>query len=323
MSKTKKRKATGTTKPTNRVPSRRKGATQHVQSIQGVPPTVQGKRASKGLATKSGAPSSDSNGNGKAIQSVTPICRLPSLCQELQALQRQRAVYIKSRVMVSNRLQAIIAGTMGYHSGMKDTERQKVFGEAGKYIKAVVKGETDSPQRALILTHHAGIAEFERMQAALEKEMQALAKQLPVAEWAQSPDQRGFGLLRLAVVIGETGDLSNYANPAKVWRRMGCAPYTKDGKTAMGKTWRCGKEGKLHAEDWEDFGYSPRRRSIAYMIGELLLKLNDGPYRARYDETKARAAEKHPEWPKLRCHLHGMLLATKLLFKNLWIEWNP
>ena len=86
-------------------------------------------------------------------------------------------------------------------------------------------------------------------------------------------------------------------------------------------------------------GYSPRRRSIAYLIGEGLVKQNfvsggqgdgrlesesgsAGPYRSRYDQKKAEFAEKHPDYKPLRCHLHGMLLATKLLLKNLWIEWR-
>jgi hypothetical protein len=153
-------------------------------------------------------------------------------------------------------------------------------------------------------------------------------------------------------VIGETGDLSNYANPAKVWRRLGCAPFTKDQETLMGATWRGrsnGKRGtKLHASDWEEFGYSPRRRSISYLIGEGIVKANGlGPYRKRYDTVKKDYPKKHPDRVKCpdckgsgegkrakcskckgagklmkRAHLHAMLLATKSLLKELWVVWN-
>jgi hypothetical protein len=152
-------------------------------------------------------------------------------------------------------------------------------------------------------------------------------------------------LLFLAIVVGECGDLANYANPAKLWRRMGCSPWVFNGKTLMGATWKSGKEGKLPASEWELFGYSPRRRSISYLIGEGILRQNGsqearkayeiggvsyparlarlcGPYRARYDYAKNACAENHPDYKPLRCHLHGMLLGTKLLIKNLWIEWN-
>lgn len=261
---------------------------------------------------------------------------------ELQALQRQRAIVLKSRNMQANRLQAVIAGALGYHSGMAEKDRLKKFAEAASLIKAVAAGELELPYKAIILAHLHGIGEFNGMKAALEKEMVKESKRLPVAAWVQKPEQRGFGMLFLSIVIGETGDLANYANPAKVWARMGCAPHTHNGRTQMGATWRSGAGGKLPAEEWESFGYSPRRRSIAYLIGEGIVKQNTvkqpgdgenavdadsdgaapGPYRQRYDEAKVRAKESHPDWTPKHCHLHAMLLATKLLLKNLWIEWN-
>ena len=92
-----------------------------------------------------------------------------------------------------------------------------------------------------------------------------------------------------------------------------------------------------------------RKRSIAYLIGEGFMKQNgSGPYRRRFDEAKAKAMANRPDWTNcktcnglgksakgtkceacsgkgklaMRCHKHGMLLATKLLLKNLWAEWN-
>jgi len=197
-------------------------------------------------------------------------------CTGLQALQRQRAWYIKSRNMMGNRLQATVAGMQGYNSGLKEAERKKLFLEAGKHIKKVGRGEAE--QNPLILTGLIAIKAFEDEKKSTEKEMLKLVKQLPVASWVEKPEQRGFGLLFLAIVVGETGDLSNYSNPGKLWRRLGCAPFTKGGETLMGATWRGrgnGKRGeKLHASDWEAFGYSPRRRSIAFLIGENIVKQN-------------------------------------------------
>lgn len=279
--------------------------------------------------------------NGKKTKAAAPAkvrlqpsARVPEVAAELQALQRQRAVVLKSRNMQANRLQAIVAGTLGYHSGMKDEkERQRKFKEATDLIGRIEDGAAH-PLAGVVRVTLVGINAFNEMKAALEKEMTTQAKRLPVAAWVQQPEQRGFGLLFLAIVIGETGDLANYANPAKVWRRLGCAPHTFNGKTAMGATWRGGKEGKLPAEEWERFGYSPRRRSIAYLIGEGLMKQNYskdeeteevvwmGPYRARYEEARARVLVTHPEWSKKRSQLHGMLCATKRLLRELWIEWN-
>lgn len=270
---------------------------------------------------------------------------------ELQAHQRQRAWHLKSRIMVSNRLLHTVAGTMGYSSGLKESERDKLFAQAKGLIKLICLGEVEPDIAPLVRTTQVAIDGFDQAKLWHEKAMEVLAKQLHVVQWVQHPDQKGFGIPFLAIVIGETGDLTNYGNPAKVWRRLGCAPFTKDGVTLMGATWRSrsgGKKGtRLTAEDWEEFGYSPRRRSIAYLIGEGLMKQNaPGPYRKRYDEAKAKAAlrddwtrcqkcdgtgrQKKAKCPDckgtgklmMRCHRHGMLLAAKLLLKNLWLEWN-
>lgn len=268
------------------------------------------------------------------------------ISQELQSLQRHRTWYLRSRIVVQNRLQAAVAIAQGYHNGLPAAEREKAFKQAGDHIRHVCAGEEQSDHEPLILTMSQAADGLDEFRKSYEKEMLKLAKQLPVASWVEDDQQRGFGMTFLAIVIGETGDLSNYSNPGKVWRRMGCAPFTKDGDTLMGSTWK--SQNKLHAADWEEFGYCPRRRSIAYLIGEGLMKQNKSVYRERYETKKAEAAAKHPDWIRcgpckgegknkkgnncsnckgsgtvmMRCHLHGMLLATKLLLKNLWIEWN-
>lgn len=272
---------------------------------------------------------------------VTPKVRpaMTRVAEELQRLQRKRTIVLKSRNMNANRLQAVVAVQMGYSSALGEKQREKYFGEASKVIAKIEEqaftrekgqwsyhpeAEIDHPLGSIIIASLFGIHALEVEKEKLEKVMREWAAKLHVAKWVERADQRGFGILFLAIVVGECGDLAGYANPGKVWRRMGCAPYTNgEGEVHMGATWKAGKEGKLTADEWSDFGYSPRRRSIAYLIGEGIVKQNgDGPYRKRYDSAKEAAAENHPDWKPLRCHLHGMLLGTKLLLKNLWIEWN-
>jgi len=255
--------------------------------------------------------------------------------------------------MIANRLQATVAGTLGYSSGLKEADRLKLFKEATGIIKGVIDGE-QHPLRSIILTTNIAVDGYDTQQDIFEKEMLALVKTLPVASWVAEPNQAGFGLMSLAVIIGETGDLNNYPNPAKVWKRLGCAPFTKGEETLMGASWKSragNKKGlqKLTAEDWTNFGYPPRRRSVSYIIGENLIKQNgSGIYRSRWLEAKIRARQTHPEWEwkpcdkckgknhaKKKCltcggigekcghaHKHGMLLATKLILKNLWLEWT-
>jgi len=251
---------------------------------------------------------------------------LKKTCEELQALQRTRVWYIKSRNMLMNRLRATVAGTM---VRSEDEKLEGLFAEAEKVIKRVAAGKEDHPLKTQILIAYPAIEGYDEQRDQLEKLMEALAKALPVKKWVEDPERRGFSFGFLAIVIGETGDLRNYANPAKVWRRLGCAPHTFGGKTLMGAIWKSGRQGKLPGDEWEEFGYSPRRRSVAFLIGKNIVMQNKGTYRKKFEEAKAKFAKNHPEYAdlkkgsfKIRCDRHGALLATKLLLKELWAEWN-
>lgn len=286
---------------------------------------------------------------------VIPQIPLEETINHLIVLQRQRSIVIKSKIMQENRIVAIVAGSMGYSAFAEEKERDKKFEEARSLIKRVIEGEATHLLEKVIRTTYLGIDEFNKCKDDSTKQIEETVESLPIKGWIDKVEQRGFGYLSCGMILGETGDLSNYANPAKLWRRMGCAPYEKGGygsggKVAMGGTWKRGKEGKLTAEEWVDYGYSPRRRSIMYVITDCLLKNNgEGPYREKYIEAKIGAYEKHkddPNWTWTKCtlckgkpdgcmrcgdtghksgraHLHSMLVAGKLLLYNLWCQWNP
>lgn len=253
-------------------------------------------------------------------------CYCPSTCLQLITLQSYRVSALRSRIMLENRIRAQVALTQGYRASMEEGEREKRFKEASEFIKRVtsggdgVEGEADWAAVATLVIHaYAAIDAWNVYISNIEKQMVKLLKTLPIAAEIDKPEFRGFGHLMLAKLIGECGDLSLYSNPAKVWKRMGCAPH--NGK--MPSTWRSGKEGKLTAEDWTAIGYCPRRRSEAYLIGENIVKQNgDGPYRKRYNAVRAIEKERHPDWPAGRCHSHAMLLATKQLIRDVWIAWR-
>jgi len=259
------------------------------------------------------------NGNGKAKATVKPTRTVPSLVSDLRELQRQRVAFQKSRIKIDNRLVANVATTRGYHAGMEDEERLAHFDAARRIIDGVRGGSgteagSNCALAPLIQAVSVSRDAFFAYEKGIEAEMERLAKQLPVYPWSIRTDQRGLGLLSLAIIIGEAGDLSNYDNPGKLWRRMGCAPIESKGQMHMGSTWRSRKKenGGLSASEWEDAGYSPRRRSVMYVIAESLLKGNSertanpetgrkampaGPYRLRYDLKKAEAiARNDPAW---------------------------
>lgn len=316
----------------------------------------------------------------KPKPTAAPPVDVPKICHELQDLQRNRATLMKSRIMIENRLTAVIATMMGYSAKLEEDDRERIYKAAKDmiapflFVEEEMKKEEEKAKKngrdvvpidesklpddlryaSIIRSVGMSIATLRYEQKrTVEPAMVKLVRQLPVYAWSQRPEQKGFGELSLAIIIGETGDLSQYTNPAKVWRRMSCAPFSSKGVTAMGSTWR--RKGGLTAEQWTEFGYSPRRRSIMHIIEDVLVKANKSVYRQRYDDVKARSMEGRLDWSACpgtmrtkktgeevktpcrgakcgkckgtgkvpgRCHNHAMLLTGKLLLKNLWLEWN-
>lgn len=178
-----------------------------------------------------------------------------------------------------------------------------------------------------------GKRSFDDWAAQYEKQMVRLARQLPVWPWVEQI--RGVSALTLANIIGETGDLNLYANPGKIWRRMGCAPFEKRGEVHTGKAWKVGgswTKQKLSAEEWETFAYCGRRRSVVYNLTASIKRAccgsnrdkpgADNEYVRRYDEVKLRAKEVHPDWTPIHVENHALLLMGKRFLRDLWQQWR-
>lgn len=118
---------------------------------------------------------------------------------------------------------------------------------------------------------------IEANRKATEKQLEQMAKLLPIWPWVQQV--RGFGPLSLAAVVGEAGDLANYDNPAKLWKRMGLA--------VIGG----GRQRMVAGAAAIEHGYNPARRSLVWNIGECLIK-QQGEYRELYLARLIREVEK-------------------------------
>lgn len=151
------------------------------------------------------------------------------------------------------------------------------------------------------------------------------ARQLPVWPWVEGV--RGCGALGLGLIVGALGApmWPNYANPAKVWKRMGLAVLSD------GKAQRRVKDKKLALEA----GFNPRRRSIMHNIGESLMKQNMTfpdkeplKYRALYLERKEYETARNPETQKdpkkgkLLNHKRALRYMEKKFLVDLWVEWK-
>jgi len=237
----------------------------------------------------------------------------------IRELQAQRVATIKSRLRIANQARALVRRCLGWRADLPEADRAKIAKLAAKIVVSIEKG-TDPPAgeeavadvaRPFVLCAQQSRSPFDSLQRELEKDMVRQAKMLPVWPWVEAVN--GFGVLGLAIIVGECGSLSEYAGPAKVWKRMGLA--------VMGEN-RQGNPGNgACADEWIEHGYSPRRRSAMWTIGDSLLKKQNA-YRDLYLGRKAFEAERDPEKTKMHCHRRAQRYVEKRLLRDLWRAWR-
>jgi len=72
-----------------------------------------------------------------------------------------------------------------------------------------------------------------------------------------------------------------------------------------------------------EHGYSPKRRSRMWNIGDALIKGNaDGIYRATYLKRKEYELARNPEMPKIHAHRRAQRYMEKRLLRDLWRAWG-
>jgi hypothetical protein len=221
-----------------------------------------------------------------------------------------------------------------WHVDDSEADRKKANEEALALIKAARKGEGEAEivETVTMSDNSRSFSDVHRKRH--EKEMENLAKMLPVAPWVDAVP--GLGMLGLATIVAETGDLSNYANVAKVWKRLGYAPYNgKAGSTWKRPTWR-GGDPALTSEEWIENPFSAKRYSLLYVISVWLLntqwtgaaKTEDGigkpkgPYGEVYAKRQAHTAVTHPDWTKMHSRMDALRIMMKEVLKDLWLEWQ-
>lgn len=182
---------------------------------------------------------------------------------------------------------------------------------ADELYDALETGEhPDAARVALYLARHAAARdEFHQQRLAAEKRMRKLARMLPV--WGFVESVPGFGDLGLAQIVAEAGNLANYANPAKLWKRFGLA--------VIG-----GQRQRKVANDPAlaiAHGYSPSRRSLMFVIGDSLLK-KQNRYREIYLARKEVERAKAPDAPKMAHHRRAQRYVEKRLLRDLWRAWR-
>lgn len=307
-----------------------------------------GEGAIKSLSTEAGVPPPPIETG--ATHLLAPKLAVPPspTISALVELQKQRQFCIKSQSRCDRSCEAFIARYLGYRGDLTERERKELFKRAGTMRRAVEKGGlTISDNRCevapeaggegrrrgdnqhlrapsacipIILNSATARMAWDSLRAQTEKQMRKLAASLPVYAWASSV--KGFGDLGLAIIIGETGDLANYATKERVWKRIGLAVI--EGERQQRRT---------NAEQAAAHGYNPKRRAEIWTIGDSMFKHQwhgakddlqagpSGPYGEVYARRKAHT-ETREGWTLAHRDADARRIMMKALVENLWRVWN-
>lgn len=174
------------------------------------------------------------------------------LVAEIVQLHRMRRRWMKAK-------NALIL--QGKAFGRAVCDGDKTAGSAA--FDRVKKGETmpeDADLEIALMPFVAAIAHFDESIGPIERELEKLARRLPIAPWAKTVTGLGWG--SIAAIVGEAGDLSQYPSVAGVWKRMGLAVIDGDGR----------QRKVANADAALIHGYSPERRSVVWVMADSMSK---------------------------------------------------
>lgn len=221
----------------------------------------------------------------------------------LYMLHRDRQDYLRSEVAMTSRIKARLRWRYG---GNKDKAGLVYDDIRHLGTRYALKGSLEEAVQGA--ADNEALFQAERMlrvaRKGPEREMIRVASGLPLADWVKQV--RGLGMLGFAQIMAEAGDLSNYAGPAKLWKRFGVAVINGEGQ-------RRHKDKELAALH----GFSPSRRAVLAVIGDSMVK-QGREYREVYLARKEYEATTSPDLPPIAHHRRAKRYMEKRLLRDLW-----
>jgi hypothetical protein len=281
-------------------------------------------------------------------------------CRQLIELGVRRKQFMRASIRVSNAAGALVRRALGWQPSLDAKEQKRINTSAAKILACEDYSELPAELEEVANALSADIATSREMAAPadvmvhrLELQMRKIARQFPAWNgWAK--EIHGFSDLGLAVVIAEAGDLTRYSTHSKLWKRLGLAPVTKDGKTQACSTWR--RNGGLSTAEWMDESaagpkYAPRRRAAIFsqvgspiiggmgkgyrpLVGEDISKNEKlSHYERVFVQRLRHEAEKDPEMRRpdtdkgresysRYAAMRAQRYTEKRLLKDLWRAWR-
>lgn len=251
--------------------------------------------------------------------------------KKIREWHRQHEDFVRADGDLERRIKAICRRLTGDIKGLPTYQGGKAREELYKKLR---KMDPEQPELAFLsavrLIQSQKLIQIHRKAA--EKQLATLVEQLPVWPWAA--EVRGFAHASLARLVGEIGDLSDYPNPAKVWKRMGVGLVVIDGERTRQRRVGGKRPSKSELSVAELHGYSPIRRAILFAACEPLMKQNDH-YKAIYDARRSHTLVTHPEWAnaktaegkattsyKKHYRFDALRIMSKAFLKDLWVAWG-
>lgn len=223
---------------------------------------------------------------------------------------------------------------------LPEAERNKINASVKQIIKAVGDGQGPEDLMLLVAETNKSRSVWDELKKKEEKQLEGLAAQLPAANWIKTIP--GAGLLGLALIVAEAGatdengnlvGLDNYANPAKLRKRLGFAPYDGHaGSTWKRESWR---PRSLDKQEWINNPFSGERYSVIYTIADALFKKqwmsakkaggDEGKPNGRYGEVyyarRQHTQITHPEWTDGHRYKDALRRMMQTFLDDLWEHW--
>lgn len=260
---------------------------------------------------------------------VTPRYRDAETTARIKTLYKQRNDIIRAHGNLTRQVTSICYHAVGYNTFLPEKQRAAAMKVGNKLLADLKAG---NPEAAIVFDSAGYLLNvitqsgFDKQKHIIEKKMAASVASLDIELFIA--DVRGFSSTQLANIIGEAGDLANYATVSRLWKRMGMAVI--DGVRQSKQS----DKGKAL-----DHGYNPSRRSAMWNIGETIIKAQvrshkdeDGEKTGEsyslgylgqvYLDRKADYASRHPEKTKAHIHNDAKRYMEKRLLKMLWKAWN-
>lgn len=256
------------------------------------------------------------------------------IIEQIKTNHRFRRYWMKAKAKLDRQLEAFVRiEYTKWPAAESEAERKKEAAVARSLIKDAKAGDGTLDLLMMVQTTMAARAPANTEKLDREKTMKKLATALPVKAWIKSV--YGADFLGLATIVAEAGgSLDRFPNVAKLWSRLGYAPYDGHaGSTWKRDTWR---PRALTKEEWTEHPFSGERYGMMRSIADSLFRAQwigakndpdgegkpDGPYGEIYAKRRAHTAVTHPDWTKGHSHSDALRIMFKCFLADLWEEWN-